>query len=63
MTEAQYDYVFSPNTKAHFLVAKAAWERLKNDGRFVLMRSLAAGELEIKNHALYNSSKLAVLHM
>lgn len=63
ITEAQYDYVFSLNTKAQFFVAKAAWKHLENGGRVVLMSSLAAGALGIKEHALYNSSKLAVVGM
>lgn len=63
ITEAQYDYVFSLNTKAQFFVAKTAWKYLQDGGRVVLMSSLAAGALGIKDHALYNSSKLAVVGM
>lgn len=63
ITEAQYDYVFSLNTKAQFFVAKSAWKHLQDGGRVVLMSSLAAGALGIKDHALYNSSKLAVAGM
>lgn len=63
ITEAQFDYVFSLNTKAQFFVAKTAWKHLQDGGRVVLMSSLAAGALGIKDHALYNSSKLAVAGM
>lgn len=63
ITEAQYDYVFSLNTKAQFFVAKTALKHLQDGGRVVLMSSLAAGALGIKDHALYNSSKLAVVGM
>lgn len=63
ISEAQYDYVFSLNTKAQFFVAKTAWKHLQDGGRVVLMSSLAAGALGIKDHALYNSSKLAVVGM
>lgn len=63
ISEAQYDYVFSLNTKAQSFVAKAAWKHLQDGGRVVLMSSLAAGALGIKDHALYNSSKLAVVGM
>lgn len=63
ITEAQYDYVFSLNTKAQFFVAKTAWKYIQDGGRVVLMSSLAAGALGIKDHALYNSSKLAVVGM
>ncbi|KAH8765557.1 hypothetical protein F5883DRAFT_522821 [Diaporthe sp. PMI_573] len=63
IAEAQYDYVFSLNTKAQFFVAKTAWKHLQDGGRVVLMSSLAAGALGIKDHALYNSSKFAVVGM
>ncbi|KAG6366685.1 hypothetical protein INS49_000864 [Diaporthe citri] len=63
ISEAQYDYFFSLNTKAQFFVAKTAWKHLQDGGRVVLMSSLAAGALGIKDHALYNSSKLAVVGM
>lgn len=61
--ESQYDYVFLLNTKAQFFVVKTAWKHLQDGGRVVLMSSLAAGALGIKDHALYNSFKLAVVGM
>ncbi|KAF2219779.1 hypothetical protein BDZ85DRAFT_304366 [Elsinoe ampelina] len=60
ITEEQYDYIFGLNTKAQFFVGKYAYEFLEEGGRVVLMSSLAAGNLGVKDHALYNASKLAV---
>lgn len=60
ITEEQFDYIFGLNTKAQFFVGQVAWKYLQNGGRVVLMSSLAAGSLGVKDHALYNASKLAV---
>ncbi|KAF2670400.1 1,3,6,8-tetra-HN reductase [Microthyrium microscopicum] len=61
ITEEKFDHVFNLNTRAQFFVGQAAFKYLENDGRVILMSSIAAGLLGVKNHALYNGSKMAVI--
>jgi len=63
ITEEIYDHVFNLNARAQFFVGQAAWKHLENDGRLILMSSIAAGLLGVKDHALYNASKMAVIGM
>lgn len=56
ITEQIYDHVFNLNTRAQFFVAQAAWKYLESNGRVILMSSIAAGLLGVKEHALYNAS-------
>lgn len=63
ITEEKYDLVFSLNTKAQFFVAQAAWKYLEDNGRVILMSSIAAGLLGVKDHSLYNATKMAVIGM
>ncbi|KAH6615890.1 hypothetical protein B0J18DRAFT_373737 [Chaetomium sp. MPI-SDFR-AT-0129] len=63
VTEEKYDHVFNLNARAQFFVGQAAFEHLEKNGRLILMTSIAAGLLGVKNHALYNSSKMAVIGM
>lgn len=60
VTEEHFDYVFGLNTRAQFFVGQTAWKYLENNGRVILMASLAAGVLGVRDHALYNASKCAV---
>ncbi|KAK3388580.1 tetrahydroxynaphthalene reductase [Sordaria brevicollis] len=60
ITEEKYDQVFNLNAKAQFFVGQAAYKYLNRNGRVILMTSIAAGLLGVKNHALYNASKMAV---
>ncbi len=63
ITEEKYDHVFNLNARAQFFVGQAAFRYLENDGRLILMSSIAAGLLGVKDHALYNASKMAVIGM
>ena len=63
ITEEIYDHVFNLNARAQFFVGQAAWKHLEDNGRVVLMSSIAAGLLGVKDHALYNASKMAVIGM
>lgn len=63
ITEEKYDHVFNLNARAQFFVGQAAWKHLENNGRLILMSSIAAGLLGVKDHALYNASKMAVIGM
>ena len=63
ITEEIYDHVFNLNARAQFFVGQAAWKHLENDGRLILMSSIAAGLLGVKDHVLYNASKMAVIGM
>jgi 3-oxoacyl-[acyl-carrier protein] reductase len=63
ITEEKYDHVFNLNARAQFFVGQAAFKNLENNGRLILMTSIAAGLMGVKNHALYNSSKMAVIGM
>lgn len=61
ITEEKYDHVFNLNTRAQFFVGQAAWKHLEDNGRLILMSSIAAGLLGVRDHALYNASKMAVI--
>lgn len=63
ITEADFDHVYNLNARAQFFIGQAAWKHLENNGRLILMSSISAGKLGIKRHALYNSSKMAVIGM
>ncbi|PSK42926.1 Diacetyl reductase [Elsinoe australis] len=63
ITEEIYDHVFNLNARAQFFVGQAAWRHLEDNGRLILMSSIAAGLLGVKHHALYNASKMAVIGM
>jgi len=61
ITEEKFDHVFNLNARAQFFVGQAAWKYLEDNGRVILMSSIAAGLLGVTNHALYNASKMAVI--
>lgn len=61
ITEEKYDHVFNLNTRAQFFVGQTAYKFLEPNGRIILMSSIAAGLLGVKDHALYNASKMAVI--
>ncbi|KAF2216370.1 hypothetical protein CERZMDRAFT_93667 [Cercospora zeae-maydis SCOH1-5] len=63
ITEEKYDHVFNLNARAQFFVGQAAWKYLEDNGRLILMSSIAAGLLGVKDHVLYNASKMAVIGM
>lgn len=63
ITEEIFDHVFNLNARAQFFVGQAAWKYLENNGRLILMSSIAAGLLGVRDHALYNASKMAVIGM
>ncbi|KAJ9618881.1 hypothetical protein H2203_008697 [Taxawa tesnikishii (nom. ined.)] len=63
ITEEKYDHVFNLNARAQFFVGQAAWKHLEDNGRLILMSSIAAGLLGVKDHVLYNASKMAVIGM
>jgi 3-oxoacyl-[acyl-carrier protein] reductase len=63
ITEEKYDRIFNLNARAQFFVGQAAYENLEHGGRVILMSSIAAGLMGVKDHALYNASKMAVIGM
>jgi len=63
ITEEIYDKVFNLNARAQFFVGQAAWKYLEDNGRLILMSSIAAGLLGVKHHSLYNATKMAVIGM
>lgn len=63
ITEEKYDHVFNLNARAQFFVGQAAFKHLERNGRLILMSSIAAGLMGVKDHALYNASKMAVIGM
>jgi len=63
ITEEKYDQVFGLNTKAQFFVGQAAYKFCEEGGKVVLMSSIAAGLMGVKDHALYNATKMAVIGM
>jgi len=63
ITEEKYDHVFNLNARAQFFVGQAAFRHLEQNGRLILMSSIAAGLLGVKDHVLYNASKMAVIGM
>jgi len=60
VTEAEFDRVFSINTRAQFFVAREAYRHLNDGGRIILMSSNTAKELSIPNHSVYSGSKGAI---
>lgn len=61
ITEEKYDHVFNLNARAQFFVGQTAYKYIEDNGRIILMSSIAAGLLGVKDHALYNASKMAVI--
>jgi len=61
ITEEKFDHVFNLNARAQFFVGQAAYKYIEENGRVVLMSSIAAGLLGVKDHSLYNASKMAVI--
>jgi 3-oxoacyl-[acyl-carrier protein] reductase len=61
ITEEKYDHVFNLNTRAQFFVGQTAYKYIEDNGRVILMSSIAAGLLGVKDHVLYNASKMAVI--
>lgn len=61
ITEEKYDHVFNLNARAQFFVGQTAYKHIEDNGRIILMSSIAAGLLGVKDHALYNASKMAVI--
>lgn len=60
VTPEIYDRVFNLNARAQFFVGQQAYQYLEHGGRVVLMSSIAAGLLGVRDHALYSGSKSAV---
>ena len=60
ITEEKFDYVFGLNTRAQFFVGQHAYKYCEEGGRLILMSSIAAGLLGVKNHSLYSGSKMAI---
>ncbi|KAF2758979.1 1,3,6,8-tetrahydroxynaphthalene reductase [Pseudovirgaria hyperparasitica] len=63
ISEEKFDHVFNLNARAQFFVGQAAYKNIEDNGRVILMSSIAAGLLGVKDHALYNASKMAVIGM
>ena len=61
ISEEKFDHVFNLNTRAQFFVGQAAYKYCEQNGRVILMSSIAAGLMGVKDHALYNASKMAVI--
>lgn len=61
ITEEKFDHVFNLNARAQFFVGQAAYKYVEDNGRVILMSSIAAGLMGVKDHALYNGSKMAVI--
>ena len=60
ITEERFDYVFGLNIRAQFFVGQHAFKYCEEGGRLILMSSIAAGLLGVRDHALYSGSKSAV---
>ena len=60
ITEDLFDHVFGLNIRAQFFVGQHAYKYCESGGRLVLMSSIAAGLIGVKDHALYSGSKSAV---
>ncbi|CAF1059348.1 unnamed protein product [Adineta ricciae] len=60
--EAQIDKVFDINVKSQFFVAQQAYKYMNDNGRLILMSSLAAHR-GIPGHSIYAASKAAVQGM
>ncbi|RYO45294.1 hypothetical protein AA0116_g13319 [Alternaria tenuissima] len=57
---ADYDRIFTTNTRAQFFVAKEAYNRMEVGGRIILMSSITAQAKAIPEHAVYAGSKGAI---
>lgn len=60
LTPEKFDRVFGLNARAQFFIAKHAYTYLSKGGRVVMMSSIAAHVIGVKDHALYAGSKAAV---
>ena len=60
ITEELFDHVFGLNIRAQFFVGQHAYKYCEPGGRLVLMSSIAAGLIGVRDHALYSGSKSAV---
>lgn len=60
VTEAEFDRVFSLNTRGQFFVAREAYRHLGEGGRIVLMSSNTARDFTVPSHSLYSASKGAI---
>ncbi|KAL6702824.1 hypothetical protein ACN47E_000910 [Coniothyrium glycines] len=60
VTEAEFDRVFSLNTRGQFFVAREAYRHLQPGGRIVLTSSNTARDFSVPEHALYSGSKGAI---
>ncbi|KAI9712603.1 MAG: hypothetical protein M1828_001669 [Chrysothrix sp. TS-e1954] len=61
--EEEFDRVFTLNAKAQFFVANAAFKYCEPGSHITLTSSISAGNMGIRDHALYNASKSAVIGM
>jgi tetrahydroxynaphthalene reductase len=60
VTEAEFDRVFSVNTRGQFFVAREAYKHLNEHGRIILMSSNTADAFTVPKHSLYSASKGAI---
>ena len=60
VTPEIFDLVFGLNARAQFFIAKHAYTYLSQGGRVIMMSSIAAHVIGVKDHALYAGSKAAV---
>ncbi|CAF1130174.1 unnamed protein product [Adineta steineri] len=60
--EAQIDKVFNTNVKSQFFTAQQAYKHMNDNGRLILMSSLAA-QRGFPGHSIYAASKAAVQGM
>lgn len=60
VTQAQWDYIFSINSRGQFFVAQQGLKYVSEGGRIILTSSIAATASFVPNHALYAGSKASV---
>ena len=60
VTPEEFDRVFNINTRGQFFVAKAAYKRMENYGRIILMGSITGQAKGVPKHAVYSGSKGAI---
>lgn len=60
VTQAQWDYIFSINSRGQFFVAQQGLKYVSEGGRIILTSSIAATASHVPNHALYSGSKASV---
>lgn len=58
--QAEFDRVFSTNTRGQFFVAREAYKHLGAGGRIILMSSNTADSFTVPKHSLYSASKAAI---